>query len=133
MGSSCRLAPPEHRLPALPRAAVPPGDEVADAQSAVAVWRESSEAALDDRVICVTYERLVGHTEEVMMRLAERIGISMSPVLLEPTFNGRPIRANSAEAVESYGIIARREPPPPDPEVAELAGDLYERAQTVSV
>ena len=106
---------------------------LADAQSALAVWRESSEAALDERVVCVTYERLVEHTEEVMMRLADRIGISMSPILLEPTFNGRPIRANSAEAVESYGILVKRDPPPADPEIAELAGDLYERAQTVSV
>ena len=40
-----------------------------------------------------------------MTRLAERIGIAMSPVLLEPTFNGRPIRANSAEEVAQYGIL----------------------------
>ncbi len=32
----------------------------------------------------------------------------MSPVLLEPTFNGRPIRANSREAVAHYGILAER-------------------------
>ena len=105
----------------------------ADARSALGVWRQSSEAALDERVVCVTYERLVEHTEEVMMRLAERIGIAMSPVLLEPTFNSRPIRANSAEAVESYGIIARRKTPPPDPEVADLAGDLYEQAAAKSL
>ena len=40
-----------------------------------------------------------------MTRLAERIGIAMSPVLLEPTFNGRPIRANSADESRSYGIL----------------------------
>jgi hypothetical protein len=68
-----------------------------------------------------------------MTRLAERIGIAMSPVLLEPTFNGRPIRANSADEVAQYGILATREQPGPDPEIAELAGDLYRRAVTVSV
>jgi sulfotransferase family protein len=104
-----------------------------DVETALALWRESTEAALDERVFLVTYERMVGQTEEVMARVAERIGISMSPTLLEPTFNGRPIRANSAEEVARYGILSEREQPPPDPQVAELAGDLYERAVTVSV
>ena len=104
-----------------------------DAETAIGLWRESTEAALDERVVLVTYERLVGNTQEVMTWLAERIGITFSPVLLEPTFNGRSIRANSADEVSQYGILGTRDQPPPDPEVAELAGDLYERAVTVSV
>ena len=104
-----------------------------DAETSIGLWRESAEAALDERVVLVTYERLVSSTEDVMTRLAERIGIAMSPVLLEPTFNGRPIRANSADEVAQYGILAAREQPEPDPEIAELAGDLYGRAVTVSV
>jgi hypothetical protein len=104
-----------------------------DAETAIGLWRESAEAALDERVALVTYERLVSSTEDVMTRLAERIGIAMSPVLLEPTFNGRPIRANSAEEVAQYGILAKREQPALDPKVAELAGDLYERAATASL
>ncbi|HSP74480.1 MAG TPA: hypothetical protein VLN26_19070, partial [Gaiellaceae bacterium] len=55
--------------------------------------------------------------------------------LLEPTFNGRPIRANSSEAVSAYGIVAERSSAfrdTLDPAVAgrieELAGDLYQRA-----
>ena len=65
-----------------------------------------------------------------MARLAERIGIAMSPVLLEPTFNGRPIRANSAERSRSYGVLGgARAAGPPTRIVAELAGDLYERAE----
>ena len=71
-----------------------------------------------------------------MRELAERIGISMSPVLLRPTFNGRPIRANSSrgrgaatgslpERVSAFrheldAAVAAR--------IEELAGDLYERA-----
>jgi Sulfotransferase family len=104
-----------------------------DVETAMPIWRESTEAGFDERAVVVTYERLVEQPEEVMTRLAERIGITMSPILLEPTFNGRPIRANSADAVQSYGILARREAPPPDPEVAELAGDLYERAVAASL
>jgi len=104
-----------------------------DVETAMRLWRESAEAALDERVVVVTYERLVSATAEVMARLAERIGIAMSPVLLEPTFNGRPIRANSAEEVERHGVLASREPRPADPGVAELAGDLYERALAASL
>jgi hypothetical protein len=69
-----------------------------------------------------------------MERVAERVGISMSPVLLEPSFNGRPIRANSSNRVLQYGILRERTTAYRDaltPEtiatVEELAGDLYER------
>jgi len=109
-----------------------------DVETALALWRASAEAALDERVVVVTYERLVGQTEEVMSRLAERLGIAMSPALLQPTFNRRPIRANSAETIRAYGIVSAREQKVSlDAEtaarVAELAGDLYERARAVSV
>jgi hypothetical protein len=104
-----------------------------DVETAMPVWRESTEAGFDERAVIVTYERLVEQPEEVMGRVAERMGITMSGVLLEPTFNGRPIRANSADAVQSYGILAKREAPPPDPQVAELAGDLYEQAVAASM
>jgi len=57
----------------------------------------------------------------------------MSPILLRPTFNGLPIRANSAEQVAQHGVIAERDPAPADPAVTELAGDLYERAEAASV
>jgi hypothetical protein len=74
-------------------------------------------------------------TEETMRRVAGRIGISMSPVLLVPTFNGRPIRANSRDAVERYGILPERVTAYRDvldagtlTRVEELAGDRYERA-----
>ena len=66
-------------------------------------WRLSAEATLDaaerygDRVVVLTYEQLVLDTEATMRRVADRIGITMAPILLEPTFNGRPIRANSSD------------------------------------
>ena len=89
-------------------------DRYDDVDAAVERWRMSTDAALDarerhgDRVIVITYEALVGETETTMGRLANAIGISTSPILLEPTFNGQPIRANSSEAVGGYGVRRER-------------------------
>ena len=105
-----------------------------DVDTAMKLWRASAEAALDERVVAITYEQLVSDTEQVMARLAERIGIAMAQVLLQPTFNGRPIKANSAGEVDRYGILPSRGEAELDAEtesrVAELAGDLYERASS---
>ena len=85
-----------------------------DVEEAMALWRQSAETALDvrgcygDRVLLLTYEQLVEETEQTMRRLAERIGISWSPVLSTPTFNGRPTLANSTEPVERRGVLPER-------------------------
>jgi Sulfotransferase family len=104
-------------------------------------WSRSTEATLaarderGDRVVVVTYENLVRDTEGTMRLIAERIGISMLPMLLVPTFNGRPIRANSSGRVEGYGVRPERTDSWREQlaaetivRVEELAGDLYERA-----
>ena len=114
-----------------------------DVEVALALWRRSTEAAVDargrfgDRVVVVTYERLVQQTEAVMRELATHVGISMLPMLLTPTFNGRPIRANSGDAVDQYGVLPERASAYRETLDAEtsarierLAGDLYERAAT---
>ena len=101
----------------------------------------TAEGALDgrdrfgDRVVIVTYEDLVTRTEQTMERLAARLGFAMSPSLLTPTFNGRPIRANSSYVVEGYGILRNRTQAYRSSlddatlaRVDELAGDVYERA-----
>ncbi len=111
-----------------------------DVEQAVPAWRASTEATLDagerygDRVVLLTYEQLVSQTEETMRHVAARIGISMSPVLLQPTFNGRPIRANSSDDVEREGIVSERvtanRAALDDATLArieELAGNLYDR------
>ena len=84
------------------------------------------------RVIVVTYDQVVLETEATMRRLAGRIGIDMAPILLEPTFNGRPIRANSSAEVSTYGIrpertIAYRETLEADTiaRIENEAGELY--------
>lgn len=114
-------------------------------ETALALWRQSTEAALDaagrlgDRAIVLTYEQLVLETEATMRLLADRLGISMSPVLLSPTFNGQPIRANSSARVEGRGILAGRTTAYRSSldrgtiaRIEEQNGDLYERASALS-
>jgi Sulfotransferase family len=117
-----------------------------DVEVALPLWRRSVEAAVEarerfgERVVVVTYERLVLETEVVMGELAERVGVRMLPVLLSPSFNGRPIRANSSEGVAGYGVRAERVdafrdslPAGTVERIGELAGDLYDRAAAVAV
>ena len=112
-----------------------------DVESAIAEWRASTEAAIaakearPDRVAVLSYEELVREPERVMRVLAQRLGLTWSPVLLEPTFNGRPIRADSSEPVASYGILAARAEAFRESLGKELAarieaeaGDLHARA-----
>ena len=85
-----------------------------DVERALKRWRKSALAALEarerwgDRVVIVAYEDLVQATETTMGRIAGAIGITMSPELLEPTFNGRPIRANSSHRVDQAGVLKDR-------------------------
>jgi hypothetical protein len=119
-------------------------DRELELDEALRRWRGSVEAALDvhsrfgDRVLVLTYERLVAETGPVMEALAERLGLTMSPVLLEPTFNGRPIRADSSFEVAGYGVLRDRVEKWRElldsstvRRIDELARDLYERAQAV--
>jgi hypothetical protein len=117
-----------------------------DVDAGLGLWRASVEAALaarelyGDRVALLTYERLVRQPEATMRALADRVGIAMLPLLLEPTFNGLPIRANSSGEVERLGILPERVDAFRDEldaatiaRVDELAGDLYARADEVAL
>jgi hypothetical protein len=119
------------------------GTQYEDVVDALGLWRQSTEAAIDaarrfgERVLVLTYEELVLETEATMRHLAERLGISMSPTLLVPTFNGREVRANSSDWIPSYGVLADRAHAYRDvldtqaiARVDELAGDLYERVRS---
>jgi hypothetical protein len=118
-----------------------PVGDYAHVERALDLWRRSAEAALEaserygERVVLLTYEQLVLDTEATMELLAERLGITMSPALLEPTFNGRAILANSSESVGQHGILRERVDAYRDSLDAEtaaliagLAGDRYEQA-----
>jgi hypothetical protein len=121
-------------------------DEYRTVESGIQLWRQSAEAALSavsdygDRVALVTYDQLVLETNPTMRRIAERLRISMSPALLEPTFNGRPIRANSNFAVDGHGILRERTTAYRDlldsdavALIEEAAGDLYDRVSAASM
>jgi hypothetical protein len=118
----------------------------ADLEVGLERWRRSVERTLEaielygDRVVSFTFEQLVLDTEATMGALAERIGISASSVLLVPTFNGRPIRANSAARVERHGVLVERVDAYRDvldastiARIEELAGNLYERVGLAGV
>ena len=107
-----------------------------DVDGALALWNASTDATIaaaeryGERVLVLTYEQLVGDPERTMRRVADRIGIDWAPSLLRPTFNGRPITANSSDpTVQGEGILPERASAfSDDPRIVELAGDRYERA-----
>ncbi len=120
-------------------------EHYADVEVALTLWRRSTEASLEaldrfgERAVVVTYERLVRSPEETVSSLAQRLGLTMAPELLVPTFNGRPIRANSSDPVASYGVLAERVDAYRDAldrdtigRIERLADGLYERAEALA-
>jgi hypothetical protein len=117
-----------------------------DVDTALDLWRRSTDAALaaldryGERVILLAYEQLVLDPEATLKLISDRIAITMSAQLLEPTFNGRPMQANSSEAVGRYGILPERVDayrgvldPEASARIAELVGDRYLRAVDASI
>jgi len=80
-------------------------------QDGVDLWKESAQAMLwnkdryGDRVCILTFEDLITKTKSVMLYLAEFLEIKFENILLIPTFNKYPIRANTSFEVEQNGII----------------------------
>ena len=58
-----------------------------------------------DRVCILTFEDLITKTKSVMHYLAEFLGVRFDDVLMIPTFNKYPIRANTSFEAERNGII----------------------------
>jgi hypothetical protein len=58
-----------------------------------------------DRVTIVKFEDLVYKTESVMRYFAKILQIKFDDILLIPTFNKSPIKANTSFSSEQYGII----------------------------
>jgi hypothetical protein len=115
------------------------GRSYTDLDSAIERWRTSALASLSaaerfgERVVLLTYESLVGDVTAAMGALCARVGLTMSDDLCTPTFNGRPIRANSSDPVDRYGVLperaeAYRESLEPDVvrRIEARAGDVYE-------
>jgi hypothetical protein len=82
-----------------------------DIQEGVDLWKKSAQSMLlnkeryGDRVSIITFEELISKTESVMRYLAEFLEIKFENILLEPTFNKYPIRANTSFEAEKSGII----------------------------
>jgi hypothetical protein len=82
-----------------------------DIQEGVDLWSKSAQAMLwnkdkyGDRVLILTFEDLITKTRSVMRYLAEFLEIKFEDILLEPTFNKYPIRANTSFEAEQNGII----------------------------
>jgi hypothetical protein len=77
----------------------------------VDLWKKSAQAMLrnkdryGDRVCILRFEDLISRTESVMRYLAEFLEIGFEDILLVPTFNKYPIRANTSFEAEQNGII----------------------------
>ena len=82
-----------------------------DMNSALELWMKSARAMLlnkkryGDRVCILTFEDLVGKTQSVMRYLAELLDIKFVDILLIPTFNKYPIKANTSFKAQQHGII----------------------------
>jgi hypothetical protein len=75
-------------------------------------WRAAVTAQLGaverygrDKVFILTFRQLLTETESVMHSLANWLGIRFDPILLQPTFNTMPIKANSSFAVADQGVL----------------------------
>ena len=77
----------------------------------VDLWKKGAQAMLwnkeryGDRVCILTFEDLISKTKSVMRYLAEFLEIKFEDILLQPTFNKYPIRANTSFEAEQNGII----------------------------
>ncbi len=74
-------------------------------------WNESVRLAMTnkakigaDRYKILAYEDLVAMPEDMMRDIAEFLGIAYEDGLLNPTYLGMPIKANSSFDNKSYGI-----------------------------
>jgi hypothetical protein len=82
-----------------------------DIEEALDLWLKSARAILwnkeryGDRVCILTFEDLVDKTESVMHYLADFLGIKFDDILLTPTFNKFPIKANTSFNAQHHGII----------------------------
>lgn len=83
-----------------------------DISKAMDQWNESTDAMIRnklefaERVCLLRFEDLVGQTETVMRYLANFLEIDFDPILLTPTFNKNPIRANTSFRHEKGQIQA---------------------------
>jgi hypothetical protein len=82
-----------------------------DIEEGIDLWRKNVQAMIwnkekyGDRVCIFAFEDLITKTKLVMRYLAEFLEIKFEDILLVPTFNKYPIRANTSFEAEQNGII----------------------------
>ncbi len=116
-----------------------------DIRGALDQWKENTrsmirnKAQFGGRVCLIRFEDLIGKTEAVMRHLCGFLEIDFDPVLLVPTFNKNPIRANTSFRQEGTrimtGTLQRYQTLSAEALalIAEMTGDDYREvcAQTV--
>ena len=84
-----------------------------DIRESLELWNRNASAKLankrkyGDRVCLLTFEDLIGQTQAVVRLLSDFIGITFDEILLTPTFNKFPIRANTSFKAKEHGIIGK--------------------------
>jgi hypothetical protein len=82
-----------------------------DIKESLELWKMSvfsmlkNRSRYGDRVCLLTFEDLIGKTEAVMHHLANFLGINYDEILLTPTFNKFPIKANTSFKAKRHGIM----------------------------
>lgn len=114
-------------------------DERRDIEEVLTRWKDSAQAALDnrqrwgDRIILLNFESLLQDVEPTMRYLAQALGLSYDECLLTPTFQGIPIRANSTFQVERDGVLDAPLKRAGDLTADELAGIERETGELYAV
>lgn len=85
-------------------------EEWSELTAAADAWNEAAAAVLrrrrelGDHMLVLAFEDLLGRTEDTMGLVADWLGLTLTPGLLFPTFNGRPVEANSSFAMQGSGV-----------------------------
>jgi hypothetical protein len=120
--------------------------EVENSERLLQAWKESARQSIaakeeyGDQVTVISFEELVRAPETTMRLLADRLGIDYTDSLTEPTFNSRPVGANSSYLTGTSGVIDSRPlnrykkilSKGEEGLVAEQCGELYEAAKRLS-
>lgn len=110
-----------------------------DPQTALPDWAESAKAMIEnkeqfgDGVRIIQFEQLLHDTRGVMQNVAAWAGLTWDETLVEPTFQGQQIKANTAFTTTQYGVLKeplKRGSVLPESDAAYIeaqAGILYRR------
>jgi hypothetical protein len=86
--------------------------EVKNPGKLLELWTEGTDEMLaakgryGDQVTIVRFDDLVRDTAGVMRLLSDRLGITYDDLLIQPTFNGAPVGANSSYVLEASQAVS---------------------------